>query len=131
MGGILRWGMLALVFVVVLEMTARAEDWVRYRTPFLSRLREQGELMVRDRVGAHGRPNARYMKWAMNSLGMRGPEVPIAKAPGTIRVATVGASETFGLYESPDREFPRQLEDSLAGRTMTRGVCSPGDGRRF
>src|SRR5580704_16764560 len=47
---------------------------------------------------------------------MRGPDIPLAKPPGTLRVVTAGASETFGLYESPDREFPRQLEDTLRAR---------------
>jgi hypothetical protein len=44
---------------------------------------------------------------------MRGPETSLVKPPATIRVVTVGASETFGLYESARREFPRQLEDTL------------------
>jgi hypothetical protein len=45
---------------------------------------------------------------------MRGPERSAVAAPGTIGVITVGASETFGLRESPGKEYPRQLEDSLA-----------------
>ena len=49
----------------------------------------------------------------MNALGLRGPEIQASKASGTVRVATVGASETFGLYESPDQEWPRQLETRL------------------
>ena len=131
MGTVLRWAALAVLFVLVLEATARAEDWVRYRTPFFSRIVDGAELMVRDRDGAHGRPDARYMKWQMNSLGLRGPEARLSKAPGTIRIATVGASETFGLFESPGREFPRQLEDSLAAFSASDGACGQVVGKRF
>jgi len=44
---------------------------------------------------------------------MRGPYVRTMKPPGVIRIVTLGASETFGLYESFGHEYPRQLEDSL------------------
>jgi hypothetical protein len=44
-------------------------------------------------------------------------------------VITVGASETFGLRESPDREYPRQLEDSIRAR-LQRGECG-AQPRRF
>lgn len=131
MGSVLRWAALAVLFVLVLEATARAEDWVRYRTPFFSRIVDEAELMVRDSDGAHGRPDARYMKWRMNSLGLRGPEVHLSKAPGTIRIATVGASEAFGLFESPGREFPRQLEDTLAALAARDGACGEFSGKHF
>ncbi|HET7459455.1 MAG TPA: SGNH/GDSL hydrolase family protein [Gemmatimonadaceae bacterium] len=107
--------LLALIFAVSFELAARVEDLVRYGTPLFSRFTSQEDLTVRDALGMHGRPNARFQKWVLNDLGMRGPEPRggAAKPPGTVRVVTVGASETFGLYESPDKEYPRQLEDSL------------------
>ena len=37
-------------------------------------------------------------------------------SPGVVRIATTGASETFGLYEAANKEYPRQLEDSLRSR---------------
>jgi hypothetical protein len=56
---------------------------------------------------------------------MRGPEVSLAKPTNVVRVVTAGASETFGLYESPGREYPRQLEDSLNARLRANaGACS-------
>ena len=103
---------------------------MRYRTPFFSPFRDQGELVISDRDGTHGRPGARYMKWAINNLGMRGPDAPARKAHGAIRVITVGASETFGLYESHDQEFPRQLADSL-GAASAGNRCLNSAGRRF
>jgi len=131
MGSVLRGLGLLLLFALVLEATARLEDWVRYRTPFFSRFRDQGELMVRDVDGAHGRPGARYQKWVMNELGMRGPEAARRKAPGVVRIVTAGASETFGQYESPGREFPRQLEDTLAAWSATRPACGARGAARF
>jgi hypothetical protein len=47
-------------------------------------------------MGQHGRPNAQYLKWKLNSLGFRGPELD----PGATRILCVGSSETFGQYES-------------------------------
>ncbi len=101
------------IISIAFETTVRVEDWVRYRTPIGSAYRSQSDLVVRDADGIHGRPGARYKKWILNNIGTRGPDVGIPKPANTTRVALVGASETFGLYESPGREYPRQLEDSL------------------
>ena len=59
----------------------------------------------------------------------RGPAADSLKPSGTVRVVTAGASEAFGVYESPDMEFPRQLEASL-NVLVTAGQCSP-DIERF
>lgn len=115
--------------LIVMEVTCRIEDWVTYRTPLLSRASSVGDLVVRDADGMHGRPNATFLKWRMNALGMRGPEVTLVAPRHTIRVITVGASETFGQRESVDREYPRQLGDSLSARAR-RGACGSDD-RRF
>lgn len=104
---------LAGVFGLVFELTARVEDLIRYGTPILSPYTSQMDLIVRDEHGARGRPNGRFQKWVLNDIGTRGPDVQRAKPPGTLRVVTTGASETFGLYEATNREYPRQLEDSL------------------
>ncbi|MGQ0647612.1 MAG: SGNH/GDSL hydrolase family protein [Gemmatimonadaceae bacterium] len=40
-----------------------------------------------------------------------------------MRVLAVGASETFGLYESQDHDYPRQLEDSLQHHADA--ACAP------
>jgi hypothetical protein len=107
------------------ELTCRVEDWVMYRMPIASPYASIQDLLVRDADGMHGRANARFEKWVMNNLGTRGPDAPAVPATGTIRVIAVGASETFGLRESPGQEFPRQLEDSLNARAGGLG-CSPG-----
>jgi hypothetical protein len=116
-----RWIAIGVCFLFVLELTCRVEDWVMYRIPILSRYTSLEDLVVRDADGMHGRPNARYQKWVMNTLGMRGPPASVAPAPNAVRIVTVGASETFGLMESAGREYPRQLEDSLTRRAPA--VC--------
>ncbi|HEX5632294.1 MAG TPA: hypothetical protein VFX50_03665 [Gemmatimonadales bacterium] len=107
---------LLLIAAVAFELTARVEDRIRYGTPVLSGYTDQSQLIVRDRTGMHGRPGARYRKFVLNNHGFRGPDITEAPAPGVARVLVVGASETFGLGESPGKEYPRQLEDSLAAR---------------
>jgi hypothetical protein len=107
---------LAVLFAFSLEAACRIEDWVQFRTPIFARERSQQDLLVRDALGMHGRPGGRFQKWSLNAFGMRGPEVSQAKPARVIRVVTAGASETFGLYESPGREYPRQLEDTLNAR---------------
>lgn len=110
------WLAVLMAFLLMFELAARVEDWVRYDMPIDSPYRSETDLAVRDSLGVHGRPNSQYLKWRMNSLGLRGPEVTRERPEGVLRVATVGASEVFGQSESPDREFPRQLEDSLRSR---------------
>ena len=108
---------LFLLVIIAAELTVRVEDWVRYRTPLGRSLRDQSELSILDATGRHPMPGSSFGKWRINSAGTRGPEPDPAKAGS--RVLILGASETFGLYESPDREYPRQLADSL-----NRGGCS-------
>jgi hypothetical protein len=113
---VLRAGLIAVAIGIGLEGTARVDDWVSFRSPILNRYRSETDLMVRTADGMHGRRHASFEKWSMNNLGYRGPDVDSAKAPGVLRVVAMGASETFGLYESAGKELPRQLEDSLRSR---------------
>jgi lysophospholipase L1-like esterase len=121
---------LALVAVAALELTTRLEDRVRFGTPLSAGYTDQAQLIVRDRDGVHGRPHARFRKFALNNYGFRGPDITPLPAPGVRRVLVVGASETFGLGESPGREYPRQLADSLAalaaGRFEVVNAAMPG-----
>lgn len=128
---IVGWIAVALCAGVVFEITCRVEDWVMYRMPVASPYESIEDLLVHDADGMHGRANARFEKWRMNDLGTRGPDAPVLPAAGTVRVIAVGASETFGLRESPDQEFPRQLEDTLNAR-LPRASCGGQAGvRRF
>lgn len=96
---------------LTLEVCARIDGYVSYGTPFFSH-DSIDTLYTTDALGKHGKANARYRKWKLNSLGYRGPELH----SGRQRIICIGASETFGLYEDEDREYPRQLERELNRR---------------
>lgn len=56
----------------------------------------------------------------INSLGFRGPELPLEKATGTIRILCLGDSYMFGDYVNDDETFPAALE-----RLMRRATGGP------
>lgn len=124
------WCTLFLIFALSMELTSRIIDWVRFRMPIFSPVTSESDLIVRDRTGMHGRPNVRYRQWGMNSLGLRGREIAAAKPPGTVRIIAVGASETFGLYESPGKDYPEQLEDTLNAMLSRKEHDGQGTGPR-
>lgn len=76
-------------------------------------------------------PGARYEglkgRIAVNSLGLRGPEVAREKPPGALRVACVGGSTTFGLFASDDAAtWPARLEQRLRGQGLAVEVLNCG-----
>jgi hypothetical protein len=111
-----RWAALLLLGLATLEVASRVEDRVAYGMPLLSRIRNSGDLVIRDTAAPRGRPNAVFRRWRLDSLGFRGPEVSRVAEPGTFRIVVTGASETFGLYEATGKEYPRQLEHALQVR---------------
>ena len=108
-----KWILTLLVVLVSAELTARVEDYLRLGVPFAAVPDRERDLVLHDAIGIRGRPNGVYKKWHLNSFGFRSPEVARAPAPGCTRVMVLGASETFGLYESEDKEFPAQLDAAL------------------
>lgn len=92
-----------------LEAGTRADEAIRWGTPVTSTAASVADIISIDSSGARGIPGRHYRQFAINSLGLRGPE----PAGGRPRVLVLGASETFGLYERAGLEYPRQLEDSL------------------
>ncbi len=66
-------------------------------------------LYVDTTLGREGVPGGRFGKWALNSLGYRGAE-PVE---GRQKILVFGASESFGMYESPGMEYPAQLQRLL------------------
>jgi lysophospholipase L1-like esterase len=96
------------IAVLTLECCARLDDWISYgASPF--GLYDHSLLETFDQMGQHGRPYGQYLKWHLNSLGFRGPELD----QSAIRILCVGSSETFGQYESDGHEWPRELERVL------------------
>jgi lysophospholipase L1-like esterase len=98
------------------EVGARLDDWAFADVPLLASPNRGRDLTLHDEHGFHGRPNGRFKKWKLNSHGFRSPEVPLKPDPGMTRLVVLGASETFGLYESEGKEYTAQLEELLRKR---------------
>lgn len=97
------------------EVAARLDDALFHAVPFLSNPRYE-DLITRDWFGRRGRAYAQFRNWKLNSLGFRGPEIALERTPRCARVVVMGASETFGFYESPGHEYPSLLARKLAAR---------------
>ncbi|HEX5358059.1 MAG TPA: SGNH/GDSL hydrolase family protein [Aquabacterium sp.] len=94
--------------LATMEMAARIDDAINEDAP-LWKPYTISSVFQPSPFGREGKPNARFGKWTMNEWGYRGP----SPQAGRINVVTFGASETFGIYESPDHEYPRVLETRL------------------
>ncbi|HEY0930674.1 MAG TPA: hypothetical protein VGE27_12205 [Gemmatimonas sp.] len=106
------WLSALTAMAVALEVTVRLDDWAQFGVPLMAPAIDLEELSVRDSLGMHARAGTQFRQFHINALGFRGPEVT-DRTDSTVLIMTAGASETFGLYESQGREWPRQLEDSL------------------
>jgi hypothetical protein len=108
------WAAAALLIIGLCgELAARLDDALFHSVPLLANPRYD-DLIMQDWFGRRGRPHAQFGKWKLNSLGFRGPELR-HKEPGCIRVVVLGASESFGFFESPEHEYPSVLQEKLAG----------------
>ena len=99
---------LAACILLGAELGARLDDWLFERVA-LTANPSSDDLITRDERGRRGEPNARFKKWRLNNFGFRGPDIALEPRTGTPRILILGASETFGLYESPDSEYPALL----------------------
>lgn len=108
-----RWVVFGISFLVTIEIAARVEQWLEYGAPILDEYTYSSALFMNDEHGIRGKPNGHYEKWKLNSYGFRGPEVQLESVAGRLRIICVGASETFGFYETAGKEWPRQLEALL------------------
>jgi hypothetical protein len=110
---VFKYAVAVIFFIVSIEICARIDDALRYGAPFWKSYSAEC-LKSNDNKGIPCNvPNARFQKWHNNSFGFRGPEILAAKTPGTLRVVCLGASESYGLYESPGKEWPAQLLELL------------------
>ena len=105
-----------IIIAVAFEATVRIDDWAQFGVPITSPFKSLDELIVRDSVGMHARPSSEFRQFRVNSLGFRGPEVSVERLERGNVIVVSGASESFGLYETAGKEWPRQLQDSLAQR---------------
>lgn len=116
--------LLALLVFTGAEATVRIEDRIRWGMPFLESSTSTADLAISDRTGRHPEAGRSFQKWRINSVGTRGPEPDPAQAKR--RTLILGASETFGLYESPGREYVRQLADTMASHGCAADVLNAG-----
>ena len=119
------WGLYGLLALACFELFSRIDDRLNEQAPLLEPY-SINSLFEEAPHGRQGRPEARFAKWSMNSAGLRGPE----PAPDRINILAYGASETFGLFETSGREYPRQLEQlldrSLPDRFNVLNLGQPG-----
>ncbi|MEM6569023.1 MAG: SGNH/GDSL hydrolase family protein [Planctomycetota bacterium] len=118
------WKRLAAVYcvllavLVALELLARAAEPGPFTfldsNPYL----EDEVLRHKHKADFVGHWEGTYFE--TNSLGMRGPAVPLEKPPGEFRVVTLGDSCTFGKSVVESETWPRQLE-RLLGIEMPEG----------
>ncbi len=93
------------------EVCARVEDYVEDGAPIFGNY-GMSSMLTEDTDGVVGRPYGHFGKWKLNALGYRGPDIH----KDTVKIICVGASETFGMYESLGMEYPRQLEQVMRAR---------------
>jgi hypothetical protein len=102
-----------LIFFITMEICARVDDKIKYNAPFMGQY-DSSRLRAYDADGIrYNVPNSRYEKWIINELGFRGPVFPLKKPANVKRIVCLGASETFGLYETPGNEWPESLRKIL------------------
>jgi len=86
----------------------------------LSALGSYDLVQLSDRSKRHDLTPSRRAR--INAFGFRGPERPMAKPPGVLRVAVLGDSTTYGWFVAEEDTFARQLEGRLAGAVPGRTV---------
>jgi lysophospholipase L1-like esterase len=103
-----------LVALAAGELASRLDDWLFSDTPLLATPDRASDLLKPEPWGVRGRPDGRYRRWQLDGNGFASPQVGL-EAKGR-RVMVLGASETFGLYESKGKDYPAQLALELQKR---------------
>ena len=103
----------AALFIGILsaEAVSRIDDWIFSDVPLYASPSRDRDLTIQETWGIRGRPHGHYRRWALNSHGFLGPEA--TAEPVGQRVMVLGASETFGLYESKGNDYPAMLTGEL------------------
>ena len=108
---LVRLALFGALFVVLLEIIARAEDSIRYGAPFTGHYYLEGIRGVDDRGTYRCAENARYKHFELGEHGFRvTPHIDNGEAT----LVWLGASEAFGLYETPGEDVANQLERRFA-----------------
>ena len=118
---LLKLACFGLAFVVLLELIARAEDSIRFDAPFWGHYHLEGIRATDDRGTSRCAANARYKHFELGEHGFR-LTPRITEADRTL--VWLGASEAFGLYESPGQDIANQLEQTLADKGASINVVN-------
>ncbi len=110
-----------LVFIVLLELIARAEDTLRYEAPFTGHYHLEGIRTFDERGTFRCAPNARYKHFILGDHGFR--VTPLVEDASQTMV-WLGASEAFGLYETPGEDVANQLERSFVADNKSINVVN-------
>jgi hypothetical protein len=128
---LLRIAAALVIALATLEVASRVDDAIRYNAPLMGEYSSEILFTYDDESIRHNVPLAQYEKWRNNSLGFRGPEISTAKPSGKMRIICMGTSETYGLYESENGEWPAQLRASLREYSRAEIVNGATVGIRF
>lgn len=105
---------------LALRLMGKPNGWVRFNDAGVSRLLPgdflQFELLPGIRRTLFGQP------FATNSHGMHGPDVPLEKPPGTIRIALLGASMDMGWGVGYQQTYCHQLQIWLNRHNQVLGL---------
>lgn len=108
-----------ILFVILLEFGCRVAGFDTrgsWSAPSYDRVPEIGHLF---KPGYHGTMTKgvstswRDVPVTINTLGLRGPDIPATKPAGTVRVLVLGDSFTFGYLLPEDEAFPSVLQRIL------------------
>jgi lysophospholipase L1-like esterase len=104
-----------LLGLVVFDLgLGRVESW--------RDLSEDKQLMPDVELAWTNRPGFKSARASINSLGLRGPELPAVPAPGEVRILGTGPSTTFGAGDGGP------LNDQTWAAALERGIARlPGD----
>ena len=134
--GVARGALLGLavasVVVALLGVEAALRVAARFHEPTI--LGGRPWLIDDPIVGQRNRPGFTdpSLGIAINALGLRGPEVTVAKPAGTVRVLCLGDSTTFGVWRNDvfeirfDTSYPAELAQLLQARGVRAEVLNAG-----
>lgn len=118
----------AALFFVAVEAALQVRSHLRFGQSVFNALRGETRYVEDARTGLKLlRPNRVFpgqeVEIRSNSLGLRSPELAPQRAPGSLRVAVVGASTVMGeLTRSNDATFPALLGERLRERYPQREI---------
>lgn len=107
-----------LIFLTVISVLLLVEILLRLWFPEPPQwLEPQVQVVLDRRIGYRNRPNqdafSMERRARINSLGFRGAEVSLQRAPGSLRILGLGNSITFGGGLADDETYLAHLKESL------------------